>query len=235
MKGAILAAGEGKRLGTLLGNLPKPLLKIGNETLIDRQIELLSNEPLDEIVIIIREDAHELKKHLMETKYKIPIRIIEKNTSAGIFSFFAIKKYLKDSPFFLFTVDIICREKEVLDFMKFCKTNQNVDMIAGITTFSLDEKPVYVKTDENNKIIALGRGIGKSKFITAGLFYCLPTVYKEEDSAIKAEIEHLSDFFGYIVNKGYKVLGYPLGKTIDVDDENDLKEAEKLLKESGEI
>jgi NDP-sugar pyrophosphorylase family protein len=229
MKGAILAAGEGKRLRTLLGNLPKPLLKIGDKTLIDRQIELLSNEPLDEIVIVIREDAYELKKHLIETKHKIPIHIIEKNTSAGIFSFFAMKQYLKDSPFFLFTVDVICKKKEVLDFMKFCKVNQNADVITGITNFSLDEKPVYVKTDKNNRIIALGRGIGKSKFITAGLFYCLPTVYKEENSAIKDGIEHLSDFFGYIVNKGYKVLGYPVGNVIDVDDEDDVIEAKRLL------
>jgi NDP-sugar pyrophosphorylase family protein len=228
MKGAILAAGEGKRLGTLLGSLPKPLLKIGNETLIDRQIELLSNEPLDEIVVIIREYALKLKEHLTNKIYKIPIRIVEKNTNSGMFSFFALEQYLKNSPFFLFTVDNVCRKAEILNFMKFCRTVKDVDLIVGITPFVMDEKPVYVKIN-GNKITALGRGIGKSKLVTAGLFYCLPSVYKEKEPAINAGIEHLSDFFGYVINKGYRTFSYQFEKVIDVDDEDDIKEAEKLL------
>ena len=41
MKAMILAAGYGKRMMPLTENLPKPLLKIGNESLIERNINAL--------------------------------------------------------------------------------------------------------------------------------------------------------------------------------------------------
>ena len=39
MKGIILAAGRGSRLGQLTDNLPKCLIKLDEETLLERQIK----------------------------------------------------------------------------------------------------------------------------------------------------------------------------------------------------
>jgi NDP-sugar pyrophosphorylase family protein len=236
LKGAILAAGEGKRLRALLGNLPKPLLRIGDKTLIDRQIELLSNEALDEIVIVIREEAFEIKRYIVQKEHRVPIRIIEKNTNAGMFSFLELEPYMKDTPFFLFTIDTICKKEEAISFMNFCKnTRDPMDIIVGITSFIMDEKPVYVNIDEKNRVKALGRGIGASRFVTSGLYYCSPSIFREKEFALNEKVQHLSDFFGYVVNKRYKVMAYHLGKVIDVDDENDVIEARKLLVNWGEL
>ena len=38
MKAMLLAAGRGKRMGTLTESYPKPLLSLGNETLIHRHL-----------------------------------------------------------------------------------------------------------------------------------------------------------------------------------------------------
>ena len=43
MKAMILAAGFGKRLLPLTEDLPKPLLKVGDQTLIERNINYLIN------------------------------------------------------------------------------------------------------------------------------------------------------------------------------------------------
>jgi len=52
MRAIFIAAGSGKRLGELTRDLPKPLIDINGKTLLERQISLLRNIGIDDIVII---------------------------------------------------------------------------------------------------------------------------------------------------------------------------------------
>ena len=51
MKAMILAAGRGERLGDLTTAIPKPLLKVAGETLIERHLRRLHEAAVSEIVI----------------------------------------------------------------------------------------------------------------------------------------------------------------------------------------
>ena len=52
MKAIVLAAGEGSRMGKLTQNTPKPLVKVNGKSIIERQLSILKqNEILDVIII----------------------------------------------------------------------------------------------------------------------------------------------------------------------------------------
>ena len=51
MKAIILAAGKGKRFGETTDSLPKPLIKIGGLSLIERNIKLLKSCDFTDIII----------------------------------------------------------------------------------------------------------------------------------------------------------------------------------------
>ena len=53
MRAVILAAGKGSRLTDTIGDKPKCLLRLGDKTLIERQIEALRNVGIDDIVAIV--------------------------------------------------------------------------------------------------------------------------------------------------------------------------------------
>ena len=66
MKVMILAAGYGKRLLPLTKETPKPLLKVGNKTLIQHNIEHLIKNDFTELVINIPHLGHMIENHVKE-------------------------------------------------------------------------------------------------------------------------------------------------------------------------
>jgi len=53
MRGIILAAGKGSRLNGTIGDKPKCLLRVGDRTLIDRQIDTLHQAGIDDVAIVV--------------------------------------------------------------------------------------------------------------------------------------------------------------------------------------
>ncbi len=64
MKAMILAAGRGERMRPLTDTTPKPLLKIGNETLIEKNIFKLIEANITDIVINFAYLGDQIKKYL---------------------------------------------------------------------------------------------------------------------------------------------------------------------------
>ena len=75
----ILAAGLGKRMGRYTKKNPKPLIKIGNETLIENTIKKLENNKFNKIVINIFYLKDKIKKKL-KNKFKTKIIFSEQKT-----------------------------------------------------------------------------------------------------------------------------------------------------------
>lgn len=66
MKAMILAAGFGKRLLPITEKIPKPLLKVGESTLIQNNIQLLIESGFSEIIINVSYLGEMIKKHIDE-------------------------------------------------------------------------------------------------------------------------------------------------------------------------
>jgi MurNAc alpha-1-phosphate uridylyltransferase len=233
VKAVILAAGKGKRLKDVLGEEPKALLKICGIPMIERLIRVLVKSGVQDLVVIIRKDATNLRRFLEDRKNEIKTTIVQENTESTMASFFALEPYLRKEPFLLLTVDTFYKEEDFSFFIDFCRKNPNADLLLSATSFILDEKPAYVQFGQKGRITAVGRKYLQSgRLVLAGMYYCSPKIYREMDNALRHSIEHLSDFFGWVVVSGYDVRGIEVSKVIDVDDEGDIKEAEELVESS---
>ena len=107
MKAMILAAGLGKRLKPLTNDIPKPLLKVGNQSLIERNIRSLLNYGFDEIVINVSYLSHMITEHVLEIFPNNKIIFSKESeplgTGGGIQN---ALKLLGDEPFMLINADI---------------------------------------------------------------------------------------------------------------------------------
>ena len=198
--------------------------------MIDRVISTFVRNGITRIVIVTRTDATAIKDHVTSKGFAASIEFVEEDTRSGLFSFFAMERALAGESFLLSTTDVVCDEDSVARFIDFCRTTPSADVIMSVTEFVMDEKPVYAQLDENRIVRAFGRKFASGgKFVSAGMYFCSPVLYNEKQDALRSGIEHLSDYFGWIVAKGYKVLAFPISKVVDVDDEEDLREAESFL------
>ena len=83
MKAMILAAGYGKRLLPLTKETPKPLLKVGNKTLIQHNIEHLIKNDFTEFVINISHLGNMIENHVKEKFSNINIVFSKEDKPLG--------------------------------------------------------------------------------------------------------------------------------------------------------
>ena len=88
-KAMILAAGFGKRIQPLTFNCPKPLLKIGKETLLSNTLKFLEQYKISQIVINVHYLGEQIVDYINKNKFNLTINIVQEkgkilNTGGGV-------------------------------------------------------------------------------------------------------------------------------------------------------
>ncbi len=109
MRGMILAAGRGTRMGSLTDDTPKPLLRVGQHYLIEYSIRAMAKADIREIVINVSYHREQIKAALGNgDRYGVAIQYSEEEerleTGGGIFQALPL---LGDAPFVVLSSDII--------------------------------------------------------------------------------------------------------------------------------
>lgn len=85
MKSIVIAAGYATRLGELTRNFPKPLLKIGEKSILDRMLADIDQIPdiTEHIIISNHKFAHHFETWKQTTCYTKPITIVDDGTETN--------------------------------------------------------------------------------------------------------------------------------------------------------
>ena len=113
MKAMILAAGFGRRLHPLTLEKPKPLLEIGNETLLSNTLRFLEKSEIEEVVINVHYLGNKIINYIKEKKFNLKINIVEEkdkiyDTGGGILN---TLKLFSEEPFIVINPDTIWNVK----------------------------------------------------------------------------------------------------------------------------
>ena len=96
----ILAAGFGKRIHPLTRKLPKPLLKIGNTTLLSNALKFLELFGISEVVINVHYLGEQIVDYINKNKFNLIINIVKEkdtilDTGGGVLN--AIQYFSKEA------------------------------------------------------------------------------------------------------------------------------------------
>lgn len=153
MKAMILAAGLGKRLQPITLDTPKPLLKIGSHSLLETQINRLSDAGVNEFIINIsylgKQIRHALKAHPLREKIEIIEEPFPYGTGGALVN--ALNE-LGREPFILCNADIF----SYIDLSRLPGTTEHAHLI-GVPNpnhnlagdFSIENSQVFLNAYQN--------------------------------------------------------------------------------------
>lgn len=229
-KAVIVAAGLASRLYPLTLNLPKGLLKIAGETILERSVRLLRENGIKEISIIVGFRRDLIQKALSSNiHYQLNPFFAETNNMGSLW--FA-KEWVKEDPFFYIHGDIVFSSELLHSFI----SENYEDAALLVDCGPTDEEAMKVRIEnghfiESNKDIpfneALGEWVGMAIFKRPRVLFNKVEFLLEQrhfqayDTLAFTEMPREGSFFSIVPTNGHP--------WIDVDTESDLEQAKKLF------
>jgi len=150
MKSVVLAAGYATRLYPVTENFPKPLLTVGNSTILDRLIQDIDRiNEIEEHIIVTN---HKFQKHFLEWKeksrYQKPITIIDDGSTENDNRLGAVKDLL---------LAIEAKNLDDEDLLVIAADNLVDFSFTGLVDFFKEKQTSLIMTYEEPEIKALQR------------------------------------------------------------------------------
>ena len=119
MKAVILAAGQGTRIRSVHGERPKCMIKVDNRTILDHQLDALSEAGISDVAIVVGYEKEQIINHLMTRKLSHMRRIhfIENPAFAitnNVYSLWLALEWLRGDSFIVLNADVIF-DADILD------------------------------------------------------------------------------------------------------------------------
>ena len=185
-KAMILAAGFGKRIHPLTLKCPKPLLKIGNETLLSNALKFLELFGIKQAVINVHYLGEQIVDYINRNQFNLSINVVKEkdkilDTGGGVLN--AIQ-YFSNEPFLIINPDTIwnshyLKELKLMEKLFFENKKNKCSLLVVNKKKSFDQSFSGDFNLENNLI---SRKDGDNlNYIYTGLQIIKPEVFSDLD------------------------------------------------------
>ena len=178
----ILAAGLGKWVHPLTLNCPKPLLKIGDETLLSNTLKFLKLFGIKQVIINVHYLREQIVNYINKNKFNLSINIVKEedkilDTGGGVLN--AIR-YFSNEPFIIINPDTIwnsyyLEELRLMEKTFFENKKSKCSILVVKKAISFDQSFKGDFNLENNLINRKNKG--DLKYIYIGLQIIKPEVF----------------------------------------------------------
>ncbi len=240
MQAIILAAGLSKRLRPLTDTTPKCLLKVGGKTILERTINNILNNDINDFVMVTGYRENMIKDFISEKYPDLNITFLtnsdyENNNNS--YSLWMTKDYIKD--------DCLLLDSDIL--FDFRIVSKLLDMkydncLAVNTNHQLGEEEIKVIIDTANKILHIGKepdpaksygeSIGIERF-SADFFRKLGKVLDRKITLENNVNEFYEVSFQELIDQGNGIFAVNVSeyKSMEIDTPADLDRAAEEFKE----
>ncbi len=209
----IMAGGLGSRLGELTKEVPKPMLKIGDDPLLMHILKNFKRHGFTDINISVNYKGELIENYFQDGKpYGMNIKYLKEPKRLGTGGSIKLSNDIGELPFFVMNGDILTNIdlNKLMDF----HTSGGYDMTVAVKPYSI--KLAYgVLECEGNAVVNLREKPELSFMINAGIYCLNPSVVKKIPDD---EYFEITELLGIGLNVGsYEITDYwmDIGKVDD--------------------
>lgn len=238
MKAVILAAGIGSRLRPLTNEIPKCMVEVNGTKIIEKQIKNLLKNNINDILVIVGYKQEKIRKYLQENFSFVKIienkKYLETN---NMYSMSLAKEFINNESFIFMNADVFFEKKIITELLE----DKREDLIVCDNGKYLEESMKIVINYKEKNIEKISKQIVEkeaygttidiyklSKKSTIKFFNIIENYIKE-----KKEINMWTEVAIQELLKEEKFYSKDTKfKWVEIDNFDDLRQAEELFKEN---
>ena len=149
----IMAGGFGTRLKPLTNVLPKPLIPIGNKTMLEEIFDRFSFHGCKQFFVSINYKAELIEYYIENQKLPFDINYFKENNPMGTAGSMSLLKGKIHETFFVTNCDILI-EQDYSEILAYHKSNKNeITIVAALKSFHIPYGTI--ETGDNGKLLLL--------------------------------------------------------------------------------
>ncbi len=173
----IMAGGSGTRLKPLTNVLPKPLIPIGERTIIEEIFEKFENHGCKEFFISVNYKAELIEFYLRNQRLPYQLNFFKENKPMGTAGSLSLLKDKIDETFFVSNCDILI-EQDYSEILDFHRQNQNeITIVAALRNYPIPYG--VIETGKNGSLLNIQEKPEFTFKINSGMYILEPHLLNE--------------------------------------------------------
>ena len=222
----VMAGGLGSRLKPLTDKTPKPLLKIGDKTIIDYNVDRLRSFGVDDFWISVSYLADQIKKHFGNGKSRnVNIDYVSEDTPLGTIGAVSKINNFKHDYILVTNSDILTN----LNYENFFEDFIEKDADMSVVTIPYDvEIPYAVLETKSNNILSFIEKPTYTYYSNGGIYLIKKSILK---NIPKDKFFNSTDLMELLLEKKLNLISYPMHNYwLDIGKPNDYSKAQNDIK-----
>ena len=220
----IMAGGKGTRLAPLTNVYPKPLIPVGEKTIVEAIMDKFVSYECHDFYMSVNYKADTIKNYFdFIDNHEYNIHYFQEDRPLGTAGSLRLLKDKINSTFFVSNCDILI-EEDYSEILNYHRANGNeLTVVAAVKTFSIPYGTI--STSENGLLESIEEKPTLSFKINTGLYILEPSLLED----IPDEFYHITHLMEKLKSEGRRVGVYPISQN-DWKDMGDWEEYLRMIK-----
>jgi dTDP-glucose pyrophosphorylase len=223
----LMVGGLGERLGSLTKNTPKPMLKVGNKSILETIVESFKGYGYTNIVMCLNYKSEIIQDYFGDgSEFGVNIEYILEKKRMGTAGALSLLKDNSKEPFFVMNGDLLTN----VNFEKIHEfyLSNNAQALMCVREYE-SQVPYGVINIKNTKIVSVVEKPTQKFFVNAGIYMLSPEVLKHIP---KNEFYNMTTLFEKLIDKDENTISFPLdGYWLDIGRFEEYKKANEEYNE----